>query len=69
MLGLLNSIMLKVVVGIGILSILGILSGMLCEVWNLGENYCDIAFKIGLTGLIIMGFLALLMMGVNLCNM
>ena len=69
MLGLLNSIMLKVVVGIGILSILGILSGMLCEVWNLGENYCDIAFKIGLTGLIIMAFIALSMMSINLCNM
>jgi hypothetical protein len=42
---------------------------MLCEVWDLGENYCDIAFKIGMTGLIIMGFIALLMMGINLCNM
>lgn len=65
---LLNSIMLKVVVGIGILSILGIFSGMLCNIWGLGENYSNIAFKIGMTGLI-MGFLALLMMGVNLCNM
>jgi hypothetical protein len=69
MLALFNSIMLKVVVGIGVLSILSILSAMLCEVWNLGENYCDIAFKIGMTGLIIMGFIALLMMGINLCNM
>lgn len=69
MLGLLNSIMLKVVVGIGALSILSILSAMLCEVWSLGEKYCDIAFKVGMTGLIVMGFIALIMMGINLCNM
>ena len=69
MLALLNSIMLKVVVGIGTLSILSLLSGMLCELWDLGDNYTNIVFKIGMTGLIIMGFLALLMMGVNLCNM
>ena len=69
MLALLNSIMLKVVVGIGTLSILGLLSGMLCEVWDLGENYTNIVFKIGMTGLIIMGFIALLMAGINLCNM
>lgn len=69
MLGLLNSIMLKVVIGIGSLSILGALSGMLCDIWNLGENYSNIAFKIGITGLIIMGFIALFMMGINLCNM
>lgn len=69
MLSLLNSIMLKVVVGIGILSILSILSAMLCDTWDLGENYSDIAFKIGMTGLVIMGFIALSMMGINLCNM
>lgn len=69
MLGLLNSIMLKVVVGIGILSTLGILSGALCSMWDLGENCGDIAFKIGLTGLIIMAFIALSMMSINLCNM
>ena len=67
--GLLNSIMLKIVAGIGILSILSIFSAMLCEVWDIGENYCDIAFKIGMTGLVIMGFIALSMMGINLCNM
>ena len=66
---LLNSIMLKVIVGLGTLSILGILSAMLCEVWSLGENYSDIVFKIGVTGLIIMGFIALFMMGINLCSM
>lgn len=64
-----NSIMLKIVVGIGILSILSVLSGMLCDVWDVGENYCDIAFKIGMTGLAIMGFIALTMAGVNLYNM
>lgn len=69
MLAQINSIMLKVVVGIGTLSILGLLSGMLCEVWDLGENYTNIVFKIGMTGLIIMGFIALLMAGINLCNM
>lgn len=61
--------MLKVVVGIGILSVLGFLSGMLCDIWDLGENYSDIAFKIGMTGLIVVGFIALLMIGINLCNM
>lgn len=66
---LLNSIMLKIVVGIGILSILGIFCGALCRMWDLGENYGEIAIKIGMTGLIIMGFIALLMMGINLCNM
>ena len=69
MLGLFNSIMLKIVTGIGILSILSVLSGMLCDVWDVGENYSDIAFKIGMTGLAIMGFIALIMAGVNLCNM
>lgn len=69
MLALFNSIMLKIVAGIGILSILGILSGMLCEIWDLGGNYSDIAFKIGMTGLAIMGFIALVMVGINLCNM
>ena len=66
---LFNSIMLKVVAGIGTLSVLGLFSGMLCEVWDLGENYTNIVFKIGMTGLIIMGFIALLMAGINLCNM
>ena len=69
MLALFNSIMLKIVAGIGILSILGILSGILCNIWDVGENYSDIAFKIGMTGLAIMGFIALLMAGINLCNM
>ena len=69
MLALFNSIMLKVVVGIGILSTLGILSGALCSMWDLGENCGEIALKIGMTGLIIMGFIALLMTGINLCNM
>ena len=69
MLALFNSIMLKVVVGIGILSILGLLSGVLCTIWDIGENYSDIAFKIGMTGLAIMGFIALIMVGINLCNM
>lgn len=69
MLSLLNSIMLKISVGIGILSILGIFCGALCSMWDLGENCGETAIKIGLTGLVIMGFLALLMMGVNLCNM
>lgn len=66
---LLNSIMLKVVAGIGILSILSVLSAVLCNIWNVGENYSDIAFKIGMTGLAIMGFIALVMVGINLCNM
>lgn len=69
MLVLLNSIMLKVVVGIGILSALGILSGALCSMWDLGENCGEIALKIGMTGLIIMGFIAIFMVGINLCNM
>lgn len=69
MLALFNPIMLKVVVGIGTLSVLGLLSGMLCEVWDLGENYTNIVFKIGMTGLIIMGFIAFVMVGINLCNM
>lgn len=69
MLSLLNSIMLKVVAGIGILSILSVLSAVLCNIWDIGENYCDIAFKIGMTGLAIMGFIALIMVGINLCNM
>lgn len=69
MLALLNSIMLKVVVGIGTLSILGILSGMLCNIWDIGENYSDIAFKISMTGLIVMAFIALSMMSINLCCM
>ena len=60
MLSLLNSIMLKVVAGIGILSILSALSAALCNIWDIGENYCDIAFKIGMTGLAIMGFIALI---------
>jgi hypothetical protein len=61
--------MLKVVVGIGILSILSVLSAVLCNIWDIGENYSDIAFKIGMTGLAIMGFIALIMVGINLCNM
>lgn len=69
MLSLFNSIMLKVVVGLGTLSILGIFSGMLCDIWDLGENYSDIVFKIGVTGLIIIGFIVLFMIGINLCCM
>lgn len=69
MLALFNSIMLKVVVGIGILSIFSILSGALCSMWDLGENCGEIAIKIGMTGLAIMGFIALIMAGVNLCSM
>ena len=69
MLALFNSIMLKIVVGIGILSMFSVFSGMLCDVWDVGENYSDIAFKIGMSGLAIMGFIALLMAGINLCNM
>jgi hypothetical protein len=69
MLALFNSIMLKVVAGIGILSILSVLSGVLCNIWDVGENYSDFAFKIGMTGLAIMGFIALIMVGINLCNM
>lgn len=69
MLNLLNSIMLKVVAGIGTLSILSFLSGMLCDIWSLEENYSDIVFKIGMTGLIIIGFIALFMIGINLCCM
>ena len=69
MLALLNSIMLKIVTGIGILSILGILSGILCNIWDIGENYSDFVFKIGMTGMAIMGFIALIMVGINLCNM
>jgi hypothetical protein len=61
--------MLKVIMGIGILSILGIFSGALCSMWDLGENCGETAIKIGLTGLIVMGFIALTMMGINLCNM
>lgn len=64
-----NSIMLKVVVGIGILSIFSVLSGMLCNIWDVGENYSNFVFKIGMTGLAIMGFIALVMAGINLCNM
>lgn len=69
MLALLNSIMLKIVVGIGTLSILGVLSGVLCNIWDIGESYSDITFKISMTGLAIMGFIALIMVGINLCNM
>lgn len=69
MLALFNSIMLKIVAGIGILSIFGVLSGMLCEMWGLWENYSNIAFKISMTGLIVMAFIALSMMSINLCNM
>ena len=69
MLSLLNSIMLKVVVGIGIVSFFNVLSGMLCEIWNVGENYCDITFKIALTGFAVISFIALIMAGVNLCAM
>ena len=69
MLALFNSIMLKVVAGIGILSLLGILSGVLCNIWDIGENYSDFVFKIGMTGLAIMGFIAFIMVGINLCNM
>ena len=66
---LLNSIMLKVVAGIGILTLLNALSGVLCNIWNVAENYSDIAFKIGMTGLAIMDFIALIMVGINLCSM
>lgn len=69
MLGLLNSIMLKVVVGIGILSIFGVLSGVLCNIWDIGENYSNFVFKIGMSGITIMGFIALVMVGINLCAM
>lgn len=69
MLALFNSIMLKVVAGIGILSLLGVLSGVLCNIWNIGENYSNFVFKIGMSGLAIMGFIALVMVGINLCNM
>ena len=69
MLNLLNSIMLKVVAGISILSLLSALSGVLYKVWDLGENYSDIAFKIGMTGLIIISFIAFSMIGINLWNM
>ena len=69
MLAQFNSIMLKVVVGIGTLSILGLLSGVLCTIWDIGENYRDFVFKIGMTGMAIMGFIALIMVGINLCNM
>ena len=64
-----NSIMLKIVTGIGILSILGVLSGVLCNIWDIGENYSDLVFKISMTGLAIMGFIALIMVGINLCNL
>lgn len=64
-----NSIMLKIVTGIGIISILGVLSGVLCNIWDIGENYSDLVFKISMTGLAIMGFIALVMVGINLCNM
>ena len=69
MLGLFNSIMLKIVTGIGILSILSVLSGVLCNIWDVGENYSNFVFKIGMTGLAIMGCIALIMAGINLCNM
>lgn len=69
MLALLNSIMLKISVGIGILSIFGVLSGIVCDIWGLGENYSNIVFKISMTGLIVIGFIALSMMSINLCNM
>lgn len=69
MLSLLNSIILKISVGIGILSIFGVLSAVLCNIWDIGENYSDFAFKISMTGLAIMGFIALIMAGINLCNM
>ena len=69
MLGLFNSIMLKIVTGIGILSIFSVLSGMLCNIWDVGENYSNFVFKIGMTGLAIMGFIALVMAGINLCSM
>ena len=69
MLALLNSIMLKIVTGIGILSILGVLSGVLCNIWDIGENYSNFVFKIGMTGLAIIGCIALVMVGINLCNM
>lgn len=69
MLALFNSIMLKIVAGIGILSLLGVLSGVLCNIWDVGENYSDIVFKISMTGLAIMGFIALVMVGINLCSM
>ena len=61
--------MLKIVVGIDILSIFGVLSGVLCNIWDIGENYSDFVFKIGMTGLAIMGFITLIMIGINLCNM
>lgn len=69
MLILFNSIMLKIVVGIGILSIFGVLSGVLCNIWDVGERYSDFVFKISMTGLAIMGFIALIMVGINLCAM
>ena len=64
-----NSIMLKIVTGIGILSIFSVLSGMLCNIWDVGENYSNFVFKIGMTGLAIIGFIALIMVGINLCNL
>lgn len=66
---LLNSIMLKIVAGIGILSLLSVLSGVLSNIWDIGENYSDFVFKIGMSGMVITGFIALIMVGINLCNM
>ena len=69
MLDLFNSIMLKIVAGIGVLSFLSVLSGVLCNIWGIGENYSNFVFKIGMSGLAIMGCIALIMVGINLCNL
>ena len=69
MLALINSIMLKIVAGLGILSLFSAFSGVLCNIWGIGENYSDFAFKIGMTGLAIMGFISVIMISINLYNM
>lgn len=66
---LFNSIMLKIVISISILSFLCVLSGVLCNIWNIGKNFRDIVFEIGMTGLATMGFITLIMVGINLWSM
>ena len=69
MLALFNSIMLKIVAGLGIVSFAAILCGVLSELLEHKGKFQENSFKIGIIGLVIMSFIAFTMVTVNLCFM
>ena len=66
MMAQINSIVIVITFVIGILSLLFLLIGVFFDLWDLQHYVSETLIKIGLTGLLILVFIAFFMIFVNL---